>query len=136
MKWYWASRTKHKEKIDAVIQLLESHDQQITYNWAGKPVFSPQEYQEHAPAIADEINQAIHNTDIFVLISDEHGTDMFVELGMMLQASLDNPESRIYILGDYNTRSLMHHHPRIRHVGSVQDIFLAENLAIVSDIHF
>ncbi len=61
--------------------------------------------------MAKKIESEIKKCDTFVLISDRAGTDMFVELG--IATSL---KKKIYIVGKWNKRSLMHFHPSIKHV--------------------
>ncbi len=128
MKWYLASRTKHKDYINELIEFLISKNQEISYNWSEKELLSKSEYISMAPVMADDINKAIQHTDIFVLFSDDAGTDMFVELGMMLQQSLYNPSVSIYIVGEYNDRSLMYFHPAIKRVSIIDEVFKQKNI--------
>jgi len=69
---------------------------------------------------------ALAHADVFVLISDEAGTDMFVELGIAIAQWMQNKKMRIYIVGKHNKRSLMHLHPAINHVNRIEEIFEKE----------
>ncbi len=71
-----------------------------------------------------------HNQLKIVLISDPEGIDMFVELGIAISNALESGKPKIYAVGDYNKRSLMHFHPKINHVNNLEEIFLEEGLNI------
>lgn len=131
MKWYFASRTKNRELIRSVIKLLKDYDHEISYDWTVLEKLEP--YSENAEKnkeIADKIPSAIRDADVFVLISDPSGTDMFVELGIAIYSWIKNRKPRIYIVGEYGKRSLMHFHPSIMHKDSLISVLKKECLEI------
>ncbi len=125
MKWYFASRTRHKEIVKSIGKILESHNHELSFDWTSLDKII--HYDEYlCKEIAEKISSAIYNTDVFVLISDPEGTDMFIELGIAIKSFLDNKKPKIYIVGEYNKRSLMHFHPSIIHMDSIEEVMNIE----------
>ncbi len=127
MKWYFAARVRHKEKLIEVFDCLKSKGEEVISDWVYQGSLKP--YHENLSEVqnlATSVTKAIKETDIFVLISDPAGTDMFIELGICLAR---DPESvRIYIVGEYSKRSLMQLHPAITHVADLKELFEKEKI--------
>jgi hypothetical protein len=127
MKWYFASRTQHKEFVDRLVNFLKSQNHSVVYEWSKLNSLKPyDENSDRSSSIAKEISVALKDVDIFVLISDEAGTDMFIELGIAIGRWLDDRKTRIYAVGKFNDRSLMHFHPAIKRVDKLSDVFSME----------
>jgi len=127
MKWYFASRMRHKESIDKIVNFLKSQNHEIVYEWSKLGSLKPyNENSDKASSVANEISLSLKDVDIFVLITDEAGTDMFIELGIVIGRWLDNNKTKIYAVGKFNDRSLMHFHPAIKRVDKLSDIFSKE----------
>ncbi|MBN1645694.1 hypothetical protein JW868_01505 [Candidatus Woesearchaeota archaeon] len=127
MKWYFASRQKHKHHISKILDFLEAKGHTVRYDWTKLGQLQP--YNKHAlesETVAKEITEAVNECDIFVLISDEGGTDMFTELGIAISRYLERNKPRIYITGSMNNRSLMHFHPSIIRLDSINSVFEIE----------
>ncbi len=123
MKWYFASRMCHRETIQSLRALLEKYGHEFSFDWSSQPSLKP--YKDHpneCRQAAETINKAIKDTDVFVLISDEAGTDMFIELGLAIKES-ENRKMTIYNVGPFNQRSLMQFHIVIKQVKNLEDIF-------------
>ena len=132
MKWYVASRTRHQEKIRQIAQFLLDKNEEVVSQWIYTDTTTMQKQEAMAMShFAQGIHDAIAQTDIFVLISDPEGADMFVELGIALAIREHASEMRVFVVGEHGKRSVMHHHPSITHVKSIKDVFDA--LAIASD---
>ncbi len=127
MRWYFASRTKHRKLIEDIVALLTSQNHSVVYDWSKINLLIPyHDHSEKSSLVADEIGIALKNVDVFVLITDEAGTDMFVELGIMIGRWMNEPTKKIYAVGKFNNRSLMHFHPAIKRVNKLSDVFLLE----------
>ena len=127
MKWYFASRMRHKKSIEKITSLLKSQNHEIVYEWSKSDSLKP--YKENlikSSLLAKEISDSLKNTDIFVLISDEAGTDMFIELGIVIGRYLEDNKLKVYAVGKFNDRSLMHFHPAIKRVDKLSDVFSME----------
>lgn len=127
MNWYFASRTRHQKSIDKIIDFLKTQNQNIVFEWSKLGALSPfKENAKRSSAVAQEICQALKNVDVFVLISDEAGTDMFIELGIAIGKWLDDKQTKIYAVGKFNDRSLMHFHPAVVQVANLTEVFQTE----------
>ena len=129
MKWYIAARQKNKEEVRKLINNLSKKNQDISYDWTLTPDFKPfNENSKKSQEIASNISKALLDTDIFILISDPEGTDMYIELGIAIAYSMKNKNMKIYIVGEHNKRSLMHFHPAIIHANNIDEVFKSELL--------
>lgn len=133
MKFYIASRTKNREVVKEFQNLLESKGHEISYKWTDKispEIFPYEKNQEISQKHAEEIAKAIlYKTDIFILISDAEGTDMYLEMGIAIASHLTkNKPRKIYSVGKYNKRSLMQNHPSIIHKNSLEEVLAYEQL--------
>ena len=132
MKWYFACRTRHTEKLVAVTHLLESNGETVRSDWVFVGNLAPfEENLEKVQEVMSHNTEAILDTDVFVLISDPEGTDMYTELGVALgkrAAAKDSP--RIYIVGEHSKRSPMQLHPAIVRVETLAEVFKMEKLVL------
>lgn len=129
MKWYFASRVKHQQKILEVSRFLETIGETVVSDWIYKGSLKP--YIDHLSEVRDfseEVLRSILATDIFVLVSDPDGTDMFVELGICLANKTLTSKVRIYIVGEHSKRSIMQLHPSITHVKDLKEVFDIEKI--------
>ncbi len=127
MKWYIASRQKEKANVKKLIKLLRRYNHQVDYDWTLFGDLKPyNKNEEKYSETTQKISSAILDSEVFVLLSDSGGTDMFIELGMAIANNIKNKTPRIYIIGEHNKRSLMHFHPCIKRLDSIDDIFSTE----------
>ena len=83
MNWYVASRVRHKEYLREVSEKLKGLGETVTSDWLYQDSLKPYEENDVAvKALSESVVQAVLASDVFVLISDPEGTDMFVELGI------------------------------------------------------
>ncbi len=118
MKFYFASRYRHKEKLLKIKEQLEMHKHKVVSSWLTVDSLRPyEERSKECRAMAARIEREIKSCDILVLISDKAGTDMFIESGIAIAL-----KKKIYVVGTWGKRSLMHFHPMITHVSALSDI--------------
>jgi hypothetical protein len=130
MQWYIASRTKHVEKIKQITDVLTKQGEHVTSDWVNYGKLAPfEEHMDEVAKLTSDVVASILASDIFVLISDQEGTDMFVELGIALARKSEKPENRIYIVGPYAKRSLMQLHQGIIHVGTIDEVLKKEGIS-------
>ena len=131
MKWYFASRTRHQEQLRNIADQLEQQGETITSRWLYIQKFeSYDENRETIKQFAQDVVTQIQDADIFVLLSDAGGTDMFLELGVALGKHASGHPISIYIVGKHSKRSLMQLHPATRHVGSLGEVFEKEGITV------
>ena len=127
MKWYIASRTKHIDYVNYLYKTLEKCGEKVTFNWTKIGNLKPfKENQKECTLISKKIISAVKKSDIFVLISDEGGSDMFMELGVAIANYNDLKKPKIYHVGKYNERALMHFDSSINRIKSIEDVFRKE----------
>ena len=125
MKWYFASRTRHTQKLVVISKFLERKGETILSDWIYIGMLTPfEEHKQKVQEVAVHDIKAILGSDIFVLVSDPEGTDMFVELGVALaKHTAQLQHIQIYIVGEHSKRSLMQLHPAVRHASTLQEVF-------------
>jgi hypothetical protein len=129
MKWYFASRVRHKEKLQEIARFLEGVGEEVVSDWIYADSLKP--YEENLSKVqpfAEGVTKALLATDIFVLISDQEGTDMFIELGVGLAKKVLSDNIKIYIMGEHSRRSLMQLHPAIIHAKDLQAVLALEKI--------
>ena len=127
MKWYFASRIKNKDIIKSAISILIKQGHNVSYNWAEVGSLKPyNENSKECRKIAYITSASIQDSDIFVLISDKEGTDMYIELGIAISNNTYYKKPKIYAVGQYNMRSMMLNHPTIIHEDSLEKVLLKE----------
>ena len=83
MKWYFAARMRHQSMLCDVAEKLQQQKEEILSSWLWRDSLKPYaDHKEAAAAAAAQEVQEICDSNIFVLMSDQEGTDMFVELGV------------------------------------------------------
>ncbi len=118
MKFYFASRYRHKEKLLKISKLLEAKKHKVVSSWLSVPSLKPyEENKKESRKMAAQIVREIKSCDVFVLISDRAGTDMFVESGIAIAF-----KKKIYVVGRWGKRSLMHFHPSIKHIDKLEEL--------------
>lgn len=131
MKWYFACRMRHLETIKEVCNALSEAGEKIVSTWVYEKSLKPyEENREEVAQVARNVVRDVSRADVFVLLSDKEGTDMFVELGIALAVKQSaNPDMRIYIAGPYSKRSLMHLHPDATHTETTEEVFQKEGIS-------
>jgi hypothetical protein len=130
MKWYFASRTRHRERIKEISGFLSKKGEAVLSDWVHEDSLRPYgENLDKVHSLSKRVVGSILDADIFVLISDPEGTDMFVELGIALGNKAVQNGIRIYIVGEHARRSLMQLHPSIIHTDTIGDVFRREGIS-------
>ncbi len=129
MKWYFAARTRHTETLKQLSSFLESKGETINSDWIYIGMLKPfSENVERVREVSVHCTEAVLSADIFVLISDPEGTDMYAELGMALGQWTTTKKPKIYTVGEHAERSVMQLHPAAVHVKTVGDVLRAEDV--------
>ncbi|HEY9481203.1 MAG TPA: hypothetical protein VIR98_03185 [Candidatus Paceibacterota bacterium] len=129
MKWYFASRVRHQSKIIEISRFLVDLGETVVSDWVHKGSLKP--YSENLSEVqifSEEVVRSLLSADIFVLISDPEGTDMFVELGVCLAHNSLTQKPRIYIVGEHSKRSIMQLHPSVIHAKDIIEVFKFEGI--------
>lgn len=118
MKFYFASRYRNKEKLLKFTQSLSAKKHKVVSSWLQIGSLKPYENnREHSQKMAAKIVREIKSCDVFVLLSDRAGTDMFIEFGLAVAFN-----KKIYVVGKWNKRSLMHFYPSIIQLDKIEEV--------------
>lgn len=87
------------------------------YDWTMfASIKRPYRENQVAPIALAEL-QAIENADVFILLGDEGGTGMYVELGYALAKG-----SKVYCVGNHNNETVFQYIPQVIRVESFEDV--------------
>lgn len=131
MKWYFASRTRHTEKLEKIASFLETKGEILSSDWIYEKNLKP--FLENIEAVKDltdhNIKQMI-DCDIFVMFNDTEGIDIFTEYGTCLAAHVLGKKKKFYIISDIQKLSLMQHYKDVVCVESLKEVFDKEGIDI------
>lgn len=120
---------RHRSKLIDVANFLKDKGEAVTSEWLYADSLKP--YAENLNAVqvfTKELLKSLLECDIFVLISDPEGTDMFIELGACLAKKEITGDCRIYIIGKHSKRSAMQLHPSVKHIENFAELFKVEGI--------
>ena len=132
---YVAGRISRQDEVKEVLDFLKTLGFVITRDWTWtteiKNESDAQEYrkaaytsrsQKYAKEAEDDIRASV-TSDVFVILSDELGSAMYVEFGAAIAAqSLTGKPSHIYASGPHLDRMLHYQYPSVKWVNSVEEI--------------
>lgn len=124
MRFYIASRLKDKNRVEIIHNELIARGHTFTSEWVKEGNLTPYEnYPEEAKRLAIQCSKAIDNCDVFILISDENGSGMYIELGMALERAKNSEYPKIFVIGEYNNSCVFFFHSLIKRVTTFEDVF-------------
>jgi nucleoside 2-deoxyribosyltransferase len=116
MKFYIASRTARADDIKEMRDMLQTLNHEV-YDWTMfASIKRPYIESEVAPIAQAEL-AAVKKADVFILLGDEGGTGMYVELGYALSTS-----AKIYCIGNNNDVTVFQYLPEVTRVDSFEDV--------------
>jgi len=119
MKFYIAARFKLKDQVKRIYCLLRERGHEIAYDWTEEGLIKPySENEDLARDIAIKSLNASESCDVFVLISDEAGTDMYGELG----SAIASRKPQVYVIGESLDRSKFFFHSRVKRMKSIDEV--------------
>ena len=118
MKFYIASRTARANDILKIRDRLTELGHEV-YDWTTfATIQRPYIESEVAPIAAEELD-AIKKADVFVLLGDEGGTGMYVELGFALATN-----TKIYSVGNHNEVTVFQYLPSVTRLESFEEVLI------------
>lgn len=126
MRFYVASRFRLKEEIREIYEKIRKRGHEVVYDWTGENLIRPYgEHEEESKEIAIKSIEASESCDVFILISDSEGTDMYGELG----AAIVSKKPKIYVIGDFLDKSKLFFHPRVKRMKNLENVL--EDLGLI-----
>ncbi len=117
MKLFVAGKIGKEEKARKVMQMIRQAGHQVTFDWTSIPHLSPYEDNEEMArkaAILEE--QAVAECDALILLADEQGIGMYVELGMALARG-----KPVFVIGGEIAPTMFLYHPSVQRVKTVSE---------------
>ncbi len=124
MKFYIASRTKHRKLIEEIRKQVVRKGYEFISTWVDEGEIIP--YENNVSASSERAEQCVRDSsgcDVFVLISDDSGSGMYTELGVALLSNINSGKPKIYVIGDHINRSAFFFHPSVKRVSSMEEVF-------------
>src|SRR3989344_106024 len=123
MKFYIAARFDKRDEVKELHKVIIETGHEIVGDWTGhQPIKPYDKNQDMAKEYSvDDINSA-KDADVFIILSDEAGTGMYVELGAAIASNLLIGKPKIYAVGEHNSRSMFYFHPSVERFSSVEDV--------------
>ena len=123
MKFYIAARTSQKEQVREIYRKLKRKGHEISNDWTRLPLKRPYEENfELAKRSIEEISEAIKNSDVVVLISDEAGIDMYGEFGEAIMSNMITGKPLNYVIGDYLNKSILFFHLSVNRRKTIEEV--------------
>lgn len=123
MKFYIASRTKNAPLVCEWYKLIKEKGYKISLDWTKyylqDALHRPYEKNEKmTQKCAEESIDGVKNCDVFILLTDEAGVDMYAELGMAIAFKVP----LIYVIGDYTSKSVFYFHPQVKRRKNIEEV--------------
>jgi hypothetical protein len=123
MKFYIAARFNLKNEVNRLTKEIKKYGHKVIGTWVKQKNIKP--YEKHAEISKinsiKSVNQ-IKNCDVFVLLTDEEGTGMYIELGVAIFSNTLKNKPKIYIIGKHLTRSMFYFHPAVNRRKTIKEV--------------
>ena len=123
MKIYLAARFDKKQEVRDLYERFKKLGYEISADWTlHKPIKPYKNNPETARDYSIEDIDAVRNCDVFILMTDEAGTGMYVELGAAISSNLEHGKPKIYVIGEHTSRSMFYFHPSVNRRKTIDDV--------------
>ncbi|MDD5710711.1 MAG: hypothetical protein PHV43_01245 [Candidatus Colwellbacteria bacterium] len=123
MKFYIAARFGLKDEVRGIYKTLQEKGHEIVADWTEhKPIKPYEENKDLARDYSIEDVDAASNCDVFVLISSDAGTGMYVELGAAISNNIKSGKPKIYVVGDNTDRAMFYFHPSVTRKDTFEEV--------------
>jgi hypothetical protein len=123
-KAYVASRTAKREEVRKIQKKLESMGFEIARDWTICPSAKP--YRDNTQTSREysvEDIKAVGKSDVFIIISDEAGTGMYVELGAAILSNIKLGRPKIFVIGPFNDNLMFYFHDVVSRMEDTEQVF-------------
>jgi len=124
MRFYVAARTAQIQKVRQIYDKIKKRGHHILYDWT--QITNIERPFDKNPEITKkyvgEIVSNIRNSDVFIMLTDKEGTDMYGELTTAIAFNLENLKPEVFVLGDELSHSIFPFHPIVNIRKSIEEI--------------
>ena len=118
MKIFVSGKIGQDSDVRAVMAALRNQGHEITFDWTAIEHLRPYEENSRASSKAATLEvDGVRRADLLVLLTDDRGVGMFVELGAAL--ALDKP---VYVVSRPPARTMFFFHPLVTVVSSIDEL--------------
>jgi hypothetical protein len=129
MKFYVAAKWQLKEEVREIYRKIKEASHEITEDWTRHPPAKPYDKNKDLSRKLSVIDMnAVKNSDVFVLLTNEDGVGMYIEIGGAIMSRIINGKPRVYVIGKKLGRSMFFFHPVVKRRKTIEDVF--EDLGI------
>ena len=124
MVFYISSRVADIEKVKEIIKYIEQRGHKVKTDWTEHT--PPRPYDSNikiSKKYAIEDINASMNCDIFVLLTSNAGTGMYTEFGSAIANNLSKGKPKIFVIGEYVTRSMFFFHTSVTRKETIEEVF-------------
>lgn len=114
---YISGRSTVRDGVESAIKTLRDSGFEITFDWTKFPRIIYKDEPERAKEYSLIELAAIDSADVFILISDEAGTGMYVEMGYAIAKG-----KSIYVVGEWNTKPMFMYHPHVIKLKTIEAV--------------
>ena len=119
MNFYVAARTQRIPDVQKIIETLEKEGHKVTLDWT-KTDYIERPYINHIHEVTDlakrEID-AIKKAEIFIILGDDAGTGMYLEMGVALAN-----DCKVYAI-EPNEVTIFHFHHNVTRIKNIRELF-------------
>ncbi|MBI4094684.1 MAG: hypothetical protein HY435_00625 [Candidatus Liptonbacteria bacterium] len=120
---YIAARFGEKDNVREIYERFTEKGHRVVGDWTNhKPIKPYQEHGELAREYAIEDIEAAANCDVFILLSSEAGTGMYIELGAAMAQKIAYGKPEIYVVGKHLNRSMFYFHPTVNRRQNIDEV--------------
>ncbi len=124
MRFYVAAKWLLKDEVREIYRKIQEKGHEITEDWTKHPFIKPYDVnQELSEELSVKDMDGVRNSDVFVLLTDKDGVNMYVEFGMAIISHLHKKKpKRIYVIGNNLGRSMFFFHPSVRRRKTIEEV--------------
>lgn len=124
MKFYIVARFGLKDEVRRIYKLLQDKGHKITLDWTQQEAIKPNiENQDLSKEYSIASVDGVIESDVFILISSDAGSGIYVELGTAISEHLKTGRPKIYVVGEHTARTLFYFHPSVNRRKTVEEVF-------------
>ena len=126
MKIYVAGPLADIDGVQAVQAAVVAAGHELTLDWTRGPDATLVQSYASAPALSaslasDDLDAVLSAEAVLIVMSDEDGRGMFVELGAALARAQRGDLQHVVVLGPIRQESVFYYHPAVQRMMSVEE---------------
>ena len=123
MRIYVASRFSDKKRVNEIFRKLEKKGHEISHDWTKHHPIKPySKNAEKSRIYSMQDIDGILNSDVFILLTDESGTGMYIELGAAIILKMMHHKPDIYVVGKHRKEQLFFFHPTVKTFETIEEV--------------